>query len=427
MKGEEILRFIAAAHGESQRVDRYLPWRMLRYRTPPAELSHQEWWWGIKLQRVLARIAISLQDTQGGNFTYALNPCMSRLLHLIDMQCGGAARATRRDVSKLSYLLHSLEEESIMSSIVEGAVTTRAEAKLMIRQNRRPLNKGERMVYNNYKAMQFIQEQRDSDFSPELICELHRIVTQGTLETSSHEGALRRQEDEVRVEHSVTQEIVHLPPPAEQLLERMKSLCDFANKKLVETQEGFTHPLIRACILHFWLAYDHPFVDGNGRTARALFYWAMLRAGYGNFEYISISREILNTASDYYDAFTDAEQDDGDLNYFIIQQLQVIHRAVESLHSYIEGKKKDLDRLHIKLRDVAWMNQRQQAVILELLRDASMEYTAVGLADMFQVTKQTARSDLNALVERGLVVMRARGKVHLYGAVAGLEEQLKGM
>jgi hypothetical protein len=42
----------------------------------------------------------------------------------------------------------------------------------------------------------------------------------------------------------------------------------------------FIHPVMRAITLHFWLAYDHPFCDGNGRTARALFYWSMLKQGY---------------------------------------------------------------------------------------------------------------------------------------------------
>lgn len=61
----------------------------------------------------------------------------------------------------------------------------------------------------------------------------------------------------------------------------MTAMCAFPNGHLPDT---FIHPAIRAIILHFWLGYDHPFVDGNGRTARALFYWAMLRQNYSLFE-----------------------------------------------------------------------------------------------------------------------------------------------
>ncbi len=427
LKGEDILRFITAAQHESQRADRYLPWREIRYRKPPSGLSSEEWWWGIKLQRALARQTIPLSDTQDEPFSYALNPCMHRLLHVIDKLCGGAREGDRKDITKSTYLLHSLEEESIMSSIVEGAVTTRAEAKAMIRQKRRPLNLDERMVYNNYKAMQFIQQERDTPFSPESILELHRLLTHATLDDAKKEGNLRSCEDQVRVENSLTHEIIHLPPNALELPLRIEMLCEFANEAQTESQEDFIHPLVRACIIHFWLAYDHPFIDGNGRTARALFYWSVLKAGYRDFEYISISREILNHPSVYYASFVDTEQDQGDLNYFIIKQLAAVHQAVESLHQYIRNKQEDQMQLRSKLRDIEWLNLRQQALLVELLRDTSVEYSAAGAADIFQVTKQTARNDLNVLTENGLLTIRSKGNVHLYGATADLEKRLRAM
>ena len=83
--------------------------------------------------------------------------------------------------------------------------------------------------------------------------------------------------------------VFHVPPPAEGLPKMLEALCPFANG---ETHKVFTHPVQRTITLHFWLAYDHPFSDGNGRTARALFYWAMLHKDYWLFEFISISSVI---------------------------------------------------------------------------------------------------------------------------------------
>ena len=91
------------------------------------------------------------------------------------------------------------------------------------------------------------------------------------------------------------------------------------------------HPAIRAIILHFWLAYDHPFIDGNGRTARALFYWLMLRHGYWLFEFISISEIILKAPVQYGEAFLYTETDQNDLTYFIIHQTEVIRKSMQSL------------------------------------------------------------------------------------------------
>ncbi len=58
---------------------------------------------------------------------------------------------------------------------------------------------------------------------------------------------------------------------------------------LLDKADFFIHPVIRAILLHFMLAYDHPFVDGTGRTARALFYWSMAHQGYWLMDFISIT------------------------------------------------------------------------------------------------------------------------------------------
>ena len=80
----------------------------------------------------------------------------------------------------------------------------------------------------------------------------------------------------------------------------MAAMCAFANG---ETPGYFIHPAVRAIILHFWLAYDHPFEDGNGRTARALFYWVMAAQGYRLTEYLSISRLLYTARSKYRRSF----------------------------------------------------------------------------------------------------------------------------
>jgi Fic family protein len=103
---------------------------------------------------------------------------------------------------------------------------------------------------------------------------------------------------------------IHKPPPAEQLPERMQLLCDFANES--DNGERFVHPVIRAILLHFWLAYDHPFEDGNGRTARILFFWLMRIRGYWLAEYLPISRFIRKAPANSARAFMETETDEGD-------------------------------------------------------------------------------------------------------------------
>ena len=79
------------------------------------------------------------------------------------------------------------------------------------------------------------------------------------------------------------------------------------------------------------IGYVHPFKDGNGRTARALFYWFLLKKGYALVKNISISRVILESRTQYDKAFLKTEKDDNDLNYFIAYSIKNIRIAFEKL------------------------------------------------------------------------------------------------
>ncbi len=257
------------------------------------------------------------------------------------------------------YLLRSLMDEAITSSELEGAVTTREVAKEMIRTSRPPRDRSERMILNNYKTMLRIGEIRAKPLSRDLVFELHRLVTDETLDDPTAAGRFRR-DDEYRVVGDDLGEVFHNPPPADQLGERMTAMCDFANSV---GQEGFIHPVIKSIIVHFWLAYDHPFVDGNGRTARALFYWSMLHHGYWLFEYVSISQVILHGPVRYGEAFLHTETDSNDLTYFLIYNLDVVSKSIDTLYRYIENRLKELSELEHELKGIAELNHRQRELI----------------------------------------------------------------
>ncbi|MBU6179035.1 MAG: Fic family protein, partial [Verrucomicrobia bacterium] len=97
------------------------------------------------------------------------------------------------------YYINSLLEEALTSSQLEGAVVTRSEAREMIREGRTPSSKHEKMVMNNFKTMAMISKLRDRDLSAELILEIHREITAGTLDDPRDECRLRKPTDQVRV------------------------------------------------------------------------------------------------------------------------------------------------------------------------------------------------------------------------------------
>lgn len=213
--------------------------------------------------------------------------------------------------------------------------------------------------------------------------------------------------------------ILHEPPPAEQLAARLKAMCKFANGV---SEKEFLHPVVRAILLHFWLAYDHPFVDGNGRTARALFYWSMLHADYWMFEFFSISSILRKASSQYSSSFLLTETDDNDATYFIDYQLQVIRRALQTLEKYLERKTREIQKAESLLRNYDDLNYRQLALLSHALRKLDANFTITSHRTSHRVAYATARADLLQLVEPGLLVKHMRGGALHFNAGPVLHE-----
>lgn len=401
----------------------YLHWDELRRRKPPDGLSHREWWMLLKLQRLNSLQVIPLRDRQGRAFRFSVPPQVAEPLHEIDLGGGGMLdlpAPVTNPQTRDRYIVSSLMEEAITSSQLEGAATTREVAKEMIRTGRPPRDTSERMILNNYVTMRHIRELKSSTLSPELVFQIHRLVTDGTFDDPAAAGRFRRP-DEQRIVGDDFGSVFHDPPPADELPQRMEAMCAFANS---ESPGGFLHPAVRAIILHFWLAYDHPFVDGNGRTARALFYWAMLHRGYWLFEFISISSILRKAPVKYGRSFLHTETDDNDLTYFIISQTEVIRSAIRELHEYIERKTAEVRQVESHVRALDLFNHRQVGIIRHALKHPGQRYTFKSHQTSNGIAYQTARTDLLGLCGRGLLDQRRKGRQQVFVAPDDLSKRL---
>lgn len=396
-----------------ERSGAYLHWDKLRHLLPPEGLSRLEWWFLIKAGRRRNARPIPLKDAAGNAFTYSVPDVVLRRLHVVDQRCSGSIAMpevlTSDDQARQHYLVSSLMEEAIRSSQLEGASTSRSVGKELLRSGREPADRSERMIANNYRGLQFMRDVGD-ELTPDVVIELQRILTEGTLDNPDAAGRIQTPADErIQVLDRVSGSVVHSPPPAGQLPARLKLLCKFANQ--ADSSEPFLHPVLRSILVHFWLAYDHPFEDGNGRTARALFSWHMRTRGYWLVEYLSISRILRNAPAKYGRAFLLTETDDRDLTYFVDYQLAVIERAIDELHAHLHRKAQERGDLERRLRGSHAFNHRQLALLSHALRHPDEHYTLMTHAKSHGVTHETARNDMVPLVERGLLTrQRVRGR-----------------
>jgi Fic family protein len=395
----------------------------LRYHTPPKGVANELWWLAIKKQRQSLFKQVPLADSGQRPFQYLKNDLVDQTLHQIDQAVATfnqMPEQIKNTETKNRYYVNSLIQEAFTSSQLEGAATTRIVAKEMIRTGRPPCDKSEQMILNNYAAMKHIHKLKDESLSKELVFDIHQLLTAKTLDDSSAVGRFRTADEKVHV-IDMYNEIFHDPPPAIQLEERMVAMCAFANG---QTPEHFVHPVIRAIVLHFWLAYDHPFVDGNGRTARALFYWLMLQHRYWLFEFVSISQVIVRAPAKYARAFLYTETDDNDLTYFIIYHLEVIRQAIKALYEYIEWKTKRLRSIENRLRGIQVLNHRQRALVGHALRHPHQRYTFKSHQISHNVVYQTARTDLLDLHDRALLESNKIGKTWYFTPASDLERKL---
>ena len=404
----------------------YRPWEYY-FRTEPVPegLTREEWWYAVRAARASTARPTPFVMKDGTRLTFNLPDRFLQLNEEITAQARGQVELLGEVATqgvRDRYLINSLYEEAITSSQMEGASTTRHDAKKMLREKKDPRTRSERMILNNYLALEFVRAHLGEELTPEFIYEVHRIVTDGTLDEAEDAGRLQRQGGErIRIYGSEGQDqLLHVPPPAEELPERLKRLCDFANGA-GEYATQYVPPLV----VHFMMGYDHYFVDGNGRTARVIAQWVMLREGFFLMDFVPVSRLLRKAPAQYVRSFLEVEQDEGDLTYFLIWHAQIILRGIRELYDYLARKTKEMEQVKQLLR-LTDLKNRQIGVIEEALKDSAITVTAASHADKYRVTLQTAHADLRCLEDGGYLMRTKRGRSFEWYAVTDLQRRVRG-
>jgi len=268
----------------------YNHWEKIRFSKPFSEFSAEENWFIIKNARRATMRYLPFEAIKESEYKlhFTRPDCLLSSLSRLDMRIGGTVTASTDKISRTDaqrYLQSSFLEEPFSSSVLEGAITTRERARKLIESGQQPQDLSDHMVINNYQAMSFIKQHLDDDLTPEFILECQQIITQGTLDRPEMSGKLR-DNDDVFVGDDFGA-IFHVPPTFSSLERRLELICEFANSP-TQANRPYFHPLVKAIIVHFMIAYDP---------------------------------------------------------YFILHQLGVLEKAIENLHFYMERQRQIYDKL----------------------------------------------------------------------------------
>jgi Fic family protein len=395
----------------------YLHWQELRHKDwiPKRFTSDKELFWTLlKIHRLIGSINTPIKDSN--NHTFRMNTGnYNKFLHVIDKEMGGNFMGIPglSENDKRQFITRNIIEESIASSQLEGANTSRAVAKKMLIEGRKPINHSEIMIVNNHRTMLKIeQELHKEKLSWKLICELHSMITDQTIEKDK-QGTLRETFDKngnkLVIKPWDDRTIAYIAPDKEFVEKELSRLIDFANDK-EEPGIGFIHPLIKAIMLHFWIGLLHPFEDGNGRLARILFYWYMLRNEYWAFAYLSLSEKIKKSHKQYAEAYIYSEQDDCDLTYFIDYNINKLKLARTEFQSFIKKKVKENQAIISLTQQTYNFNERQIKLLQHLNQKMESRTNIVAHQKLYSIAKLTAINDLKHLVKEGLLIKKKQGR-----------------
>lgn len=400
MKLKEDFEFLNSEFWLKYTQEKYLPLEDIKYRLGPLGFSSKDWPQikaRIQLFRKMGSIPffVNCIDKRFWYFPadviYQKTQKIETLGHRLHYQIESSGSF------KKEFLMNSTIEESVVSSIYEGANSTRAQAKAFIERREPAKNKDEQMLLNNYTAMLWIQDNHGLPISNELILKVHEIVTKDTLEEKNTSFCGRFRDNVVYV------------GPHEGILQTKidETLKEVIN--LVTSHPRALHGIIRGILLHYFIAYIHPFFDGNGRTARTLFYLQTAKSDLKFVELLSVSADLKKRGKKYEQSFEEVKQHDLDMTFFIDFCLDSLLKALER----VEEKVNYLIDI-ARLRDAKGLSSHQVSLLQKM---ALHKYRAVDIesyAQSISRSREVARQELKFLAQEKLLREERKGKKFVY-------------
>ena len=403
----ELAKFILRSN------QKYLSWDKFKYQKMPEGIELADAWCCLMIKRNAGKQVLPLKSNKGHFFGLSLTPEHYRQLSRIDTLTSGAIATDGplpTEGEKSQLLLNGLMEEAITSSQLEGASTLKDVAKKMLTAKQPPKDRDQRMILNNYLAMTKAKEWKNREFSESLIKEIHQIITRYLL-PGRESGEYRRDKDDITVSNPLAGEIYHRPKKASIVEKEMRDLCHFAN---TDDKENYIHPVVKAIILHFWIGYLHPFTDGNGRTARFLFYWYLIKKGYWLLEHIPTSDVIKKSKTSYQKAYLYSNQEDElDLGYFVQYILRSIILSIKNFENHLKKRRQRDIQTGELLGTSGDFNSRQVSIVNTLIKHNNPMEIEVHRRK-FQLSYEMSRRDFLGLEEKGILQKRKSGKKFLY-------------
>jgi len=259
--------------------------------------------------------------------------------------------------------------------------------------------KDKQEVLNYLKALEMIPDFAEKEpFTVKNFLKLHKIVTDKTLENPGDEGVFRNRE--VFVGNRFTGEVVYKPPSTDKVSLLVDSFLDWFNSKEVIEIDSVIH----AGIAHYEVVRIHPFIDGNGRTARIMATLVLYKRGFDVKRFFTLDDYYDSDRNSYYKALKSVDQETLDLTGWLEYFTEGVAVSIKAVRDKVVGLSKDIK--YLKERGQVALTGRQMEIVEHIIEKGNI--TNRDIRKMFNISNRAAMDEISKLI--GMEVLKKVGK-----------------
>ncbi|MBI4378710.1 MAG: Fic family protein [Nitrospinae bacterium] len=265
--------------------------------------------------------------------------------------------------------------------------------------------KDKQEVLNYLEALKKIPEfSGRKPFVSKDILEVHKIVTKDTLDDPRDESVFRNRQ--VIVGNRITGEVVFMPPPTEQVPKLTDDFLGWFNAPEINEID----PVIEAGITHYEIVRIHPFIDGNGRTARIMASIVLFKRGFDVKRFFALDDYYDHDRRAYYSALKTVDPKSRDITAWLEYFTNGVAVSIEAVNKKVIGLSKNIKLL--KEKGQIALTDRQMKIVERIIQENRI--TVGDIAKMFEITRQAALKEMNKLVDSGVVKLKGKGRGAYY-------------
>lgn len=261
--------------------------------------------------------------------------------------------------------------------------------------------KDKQEVLNYLKTLEMVPDFAEKNpFTVKDFLRIHKIVTDKTLENPEDEGVFRNRA--VFVVNRFAGEIVYRPPSTDKVFLLVDDFFNWFNSEEANEVDS----VIQAGITHYEIVRIHPFIDGNGRTARVMATLVLYKRGFDVKRFFALDDYYDHDRNSYYEALKNVDQKTLDLTSWLEYFTDGVAVSINAVKDKVIGLSKNIKFL--KEKGQIALTERQMKIVEHILKNDRV--TSSSISKILGISRQAALKEMNKLADSGIIKLKGEKK-----------------